>query len=142
MGEFLKGIEMAGHVLDPFLPELAPLAGDGLSSMAPEIIPRLAPVAPEGLSAALHTTEPAVSAATEPAVNAAVRSAAPEAGVIADGTVTARSGAAKVINYNGVAPKTLVENLIRHLSLSSALEKNHNLHDPFLPWMTPTTLMQ
>ena len=42
MGEF---IEMASHVLDPFLPEIAPLAGDGLSSMAPEIIPRLAPVA-------------------------------------------------------------------------------------------------
>ena len=108
MGEF---IEMASHVLDPFLPEIAPLAGDGLSSMAPEIIPRLAPVAPEGLSAALHTTEPAVSAATEPAINAAVRSAAPEAGVIADGTVTARSGAAKVINYNGVAPKTALESL-------------------------------
>ena len=64
-----------------------------------------------GLSAVLHTTEPAVSAATEPAINAVVRSAAPEAGVIADGTVTARSGAAKVINYNGVAPKTIVENL-------------------------------
>jgi len=97
MGEF---IEMASHVIDPFLPEIAPLAGEGLSS-----------VAPDGLSAALHTTEPAVSAATEPAINAAVRSAAPEAGVIADGTVTARSGAAKVINYNGVAPKTYVESL-------------------------------
>ena len=95
------GIEMFGHALEPFVPEIA-------------TIPRLASVAPEGLSAALHTTEPAVSAAvhtTEPAINAAVRSAAPEAGVIADGTVTARSGAAKVINYNGVAPKTIVENL-------------------------------
>ena len=51
-----------------------------------------------------------------PEVAAAVRAAAPEAGSIAEGTVTssssrAASGAAKVINYNGVAPKSFWESL-------------------------------
>ena len=103
MGELLGGIQMFGHMLPEILPE---------------IVPSLVHAAPEGLSTVLHAApevvlhaEPAVSAAlhAEPAINAAVHSAAPEAGVIADGTVTARSGAAKVINYNGVAPKTTVE---------------------------------
>ena len=105
MGELLGGIQMFGHMLPEILPE---------------IVPSLVHAAPEGLSTVLHAApevvlhaEPAVSAAlhAEPAINAAVHSAAPEAGVIADGTVTARSGAAKVINYNGVAPKTALESL-------------------------------
>ena len=105
MGELFKGIEMASHMLPEILPE---------------ILPSLVHAAPEGLSTVVHAApevvlhaEPAVSAAlhAEPALNAAVHSAAPEAGVIADGTVTARSGAAKVINYNGVAPKTTMESL-------------------------------
>ena len=105
MGELLGGIQMFGHMLPEILPE---------------IVPSLVHAAPEGLSTVLHAApevvlhaEPAVSAAlhAEPAINAAVHSAAPEAGVIADGTVTARSGAAKVINYNGVAPKTTMESL-------------------------------
>ena len=94
--------------------------GHMLPEILPEIVPSLVHAAPEGLSTVLHAApevvlhaEPAVSAAlhAEPAINAAVHSAAPEAGVIAEGATTARSGAAKVINYNGVAPKTLVENL-------------------------------
>ena len=96
-----EGLQMFGHMLPEILPEVLHAAPEGLSTVihaAPEVV--------------LHA-EPAVSAAlhAEPAINAAVHSAAPEAGVIADGTVTARSGAAKVINYNGVAHPRGVVNI-------------------------------
>ena len=112
MGEFLEaGLEMTN-----FLPRVA----RDLEPLAPDLLD------PLGQTGARDLTEAGTSASTNlagapirtavPEVAEAVRAAAPEAGSIAEGTVTssssrAASGAAKVINYNGVAPKSFWESL-------------------------------
>ena len=112
MGEFLEaGLEMVN-----FFPRVV----RDLEPLAPDLLD------PLGQTGARDLTEAGTSASTNlagapirtavPEVAEAVRAAAPEAGSIAEGTVTssssrAASGAAKVINYNGVAPKSFWESL-------------------------------
>jgi hypothetical protein len=107
-------------------------AFDAAIEMTPMVLGDLEPLAPDlldplGQTGARDLTEAGTSASTNlagapirtavPEVAEAVRAAAPEAGIIPEGTVTssssrAASGAAKVINYNGVAPKTFWESFM------------------------------
>jgi hypothetical protein len=111
-----------------FLPALGEAFGAAIE-MTPMVLGDLEPLAPDlldplGQTGARSLTEAGTSASTNlagapirtavPEVAEAVRAAAPEAGSIAEGTVTSsssRAASGAAINYNGVAPKSFWESL-------------------------------